>query len=93
MVDISVSGILLELPCALQASTLYRLRLTSEHRSLLELSGRVVRSYVHGFSKGARGETKITYRAAIQFEDVSVEHKRGLEALIAKGEDFSAGLA
>ena len=92
VVDISVSGVLLELPCALQASTLYKLRLSSQPAPL-ELSGRVVRSYVHGFKKGDAGETQITYRAAIQFEDVTDEQKNALDALIANGQDLSAGLS
>ena len=71
VIDLSVQGALLEVPNVLKPKTTYILRLAVGPTEQIELKGKVVRSYVHGFERNERGETVIKYRAAVQFQDVA----------------------
>ena len=82
IVDLSLSGALLEVGSTLPAKTRYTVRLEKRDGRLLELSGEVVRSYVHGFDKDEKGLPTVKYRAAIQFLDVDPETKDDLERLL-----------
>lgn len=82
VINISVSGALLEVPCTLRVGALYTLRLALRTDQILELKGKVVRSYVHGFAKNEKGETVIKYRAAVQFHGVPDAHRASLERFV-----------
>jgi hypothetical protein len=82
IVDLSLSGALLEVGSALPAKSRYRVRLEKEDGRPLELEGEVVRSYVHGFEKDEKGLPAVKYRAAIQFVDVDPETQDDLERLL-----------
>jgi hypothetical protein len=82
IVDLSLSGALLEVGATLQTKSLYTVRLEQEGGEPIELAGEVVRSYVHGFDKDEKGLPSVKYRAAIQFVDLTPETKDDLEKLI-----------
>ena len=66
VLDLSLSGALLEVPCTLSVGEIYTIRLAIQAR-VLAIKSKVVRSYVHGFDKNERGEMVIKYRAAVHF--------------------------
>jgi PilZ domain len=83
IVDLSLSGALLEVAATLPTKSRYTVRLERADGEPLELAGEVVRSYVHGFEKDEKGLPAVKYRAAIQFLDVDPETKDDLERLLA----------
>jgi len=82
IINISVSGALLEVPCTLRVGALYTIRLAIEQDEVLEVKAKIVRSYVHGFAKNERGETVIKYRAAVQYDGLSDTHRNALESFL-----------
>ena len=85
IVDLSLSGALIEVPSTLPQKSHYLLRLPlSDGGGLLEVPGEVVRSYVHGFDKDSSGRPAVRYRAAIQFLDLTAEKRAALEELVKK---------
>jgi hypothetical protein len=89
VIDLSIEGALLEVPCTLKPRTIYTLRLATGPAQHLELKGKVVRSYVHGFERNERGETVIKYRAAIQFVESPDAQKQLLEQLVKRLEQVA----
>jgi hypothetical protein len=79
VLDLSENGALLELATALRPGTLYMLRLSvgSLH---LNLRCRVVRTHIHSLTPAEGGETRTTYRAAVEFIDISAEDRQLLRA-------------
>ena len=84
VIDLSVEGALLEVPCALTPKTLYTMRLALSPEEHLEIKSKVIRSYVHGFERNAKGETVIKYRAAVQFQGVPDAHKDALNKVVER---------
>ena len=84
IIDLSVEGALLEVPCALKPRSLYTMRLALSPTEHLEVKGKVIRSYVHGFERNERGETVIKYRAAVQFQAITDAHKETLYQIVQK---------
>ena len=82
IVDLSLSGALLEVASKLSPKSRYLVRLERADGEPLEVSGEVVRSYVHGFAKDDKGLPAAKYRAAIEFVDVSPETRDDLEKLL-----------
>jgi hypothetical protein len=82
IVDLSLSGALLEVGSTLTPKSRYTVRLERADGQPLELDGEVVRSYVHGFEKDEKGLPAVKYRAAIQFVDVDPDTKDDLERLL-----------
>ncbi len=82
VIDLSVQGALLEVPCVLEPRTVYTLRLAVGPTEQLEVKGKVIRSYVHGFERNERGETVIKYRAALQFQAVGDAQKEALHKTV-----------
>ncbi len=82
IVDLSLSGALLEVGSTLPAKSRYTVRLEQDGGRPLELTGEVVRSYVHGFGKDEQGLPAVKYRAAIQFVEVDPGTKDDLERLL-----------
>jgi hypothetical protein len=78
VIDLSVEGALLEVPCALTPKTVYTMRLALSPTQHLEIKTKVIRSYVHGFERNAKGETVIKYRAAVQFQAIPDSLKEAL---------------
>lgn len=89
LVDLSLSGALIEVPQALPASARYDLKLPAEPDGSLELSAEIVRSYVHGFDREGPGKPAVRYRAAIRFLELDDAQKRGLESILEKGQKSS----
>jgi hypothetical protein len=88
IVDVSLSGALLEVPSTLSPQSRYVLRLPLRDGGALELAGQVVRSYVHGFEKVSAGLPSVKYRAAIQFVDVTSHQREELEKLVNDSAGF-----
>ncbi len=84
VIDLSVEGALLEVPCVLEPKTTYTLRLAIGPTEQLEVKGKVIRSYVHGFERNERGETVIKYRAAVQFQAVDDAQKEALHQVVER---------
>jgi hypothetical protein len=49
---------------------------------VVDVKGKVVRSYVHGFDQNTKGETVIKYRAAVQFHAIAEDHQMTLQQFI-----------
>jgi hypothetical protein len=81
VVDLSVSGALLEVPTTLAPDMKYVLKLCLEPGKLLELRSEVVRSYVHGFQNQG-GTPAVRYRAALRFVDQTDEQIAALQAFL-----------
>jgi PilZ domain len=88
IVDISLSGALLEVPSTLSSRNRYVLRVPLTEGGSLELDGMVVRSYVHGFDKVTAGLPNVKYRAAIKFIDVSSAQLEALERMLSVSGSF-----
>ena len=69
-VDLSLTGALLEATCALKPGSFYRLRFSIPEAGELVLKTRVVRSAIHEFRPGPKGERLIIYRTAVEFIDL-----------------------
>lgn len=89
VINLSLNGALLEVPCALQVGAVYGLRLALHRDRFVDVKGKVLRSYVHGFDKNEKGETVIKYRAAIEFQSVADAQKQAL-ATFLQGMDRAA---
>jgi hypothetical protein len=75
VLDISEDGALLEVSTVLRPGSLYTLRLALGPERLLSLKTRVVRTYVHAFHPKRGGESVVTYRAALEFLEVSEQDR------------------
>lgn len=89
LMDLSLSGALIEVPSALPANARYALKVPmseSESESVV-LHAEVVRSYVHGFDTVTAGKAAVKYRAALKFVDVTEDQQQALKQLIDRGQD------
>jgi hypothetical protein len=84
VIDLSVEGALLEVPCVLKPKSMYTMRLAISPTQHLEVKGKVIRSYVHGFERNERGETVIKYRAAVQFQAVPDAQREALHQVVQR---------
>jgi hypothetical protein len=82
VINLSLTGALLEVPCTLQVGASYTLRLALHRDRFVDVKGKVVRSYVHGFDKNEKGEMFIKYRAAIQFQSVGDAQREALDKFL-----------
>jgi hypothetical protein len=89
VIDLSVSGALLEVFVALKPGTIYTFRLPVEQDELT-LRAKVVRSQVVGFQKNERGESVMRYRTAVEFVDVAAAQRAQLERHVTKTGGFEA---
>jgi hypothetical protein len=79
VLNVSLSGALLEVSSSQPSKRRYVVRLPVEASDALELEGEVVRSYVHGFDKDANGRPSVKYRVAIRFTGLDDTEKKRLE--------------
>ena len=85
LMDLSLSGALLEVPSALPANARYSLKLPMSETESVELHTEVVRSYVHGFDSISAGKPAVKYRAAIKFVDLTDAQQKSLKQLMDRG--------
>ena len=86
LVDVSLSGALLEMPSTLAANTRYRLKVEgSDTVEAFEAEVEVVRSYVHGFDRGNAGQPAVKYRVAIRFVELTEPQGTSLQELMDRG--------
>ena len=86
-VDLSVNGALLEANCALKPGSFYRLRFVVPGGGELILKTRVVRSAIHEFRPGPKGEKQLVYRTALEFIDVPEADRAAIESHLGSGAD------
>jgi hypothetical protein len=84
-VDLSVTGALLEAACALRPGSFYRLRFTIPGGGELILKTRVVRSAIHEFRPGPKGENELIYRTAVEFIEMTDADRAALERHLGAG--------
>lgn len=85
VVDLSMSGALLEVPSAPPTSSRLVLKLPLDPEGgipTLDIPGEVVRSYVHGFDKEGTGPPSVKYRAAMHFADLAPAERDGLQKFL-----------
>jgi hypothetical protein len=87
VVDLSLSGALLELDCTLRIGAKYSLRLTVNGSQILQLKGKITRSYVHGFDRNEKGETVIKYRSAVEFLELEDSLETALREIVHRVQD------
>ncbi len=87
LMDLSISGALLEVLSALPANTRYSLKLPMSETESVDLHAEVVRSYVHGFDSISAGKPAVKYRAAIKFVDLTDAQQKSLKQLMDRGSD------
>ncbi|GMR24302.1 MAG: hypothetical protein BMS9Abin37_2825 [Acidobacteriota bacterium] len=85
LMDLSLSGALIEVPSALPANARYALKLPMSVTDSVEIQVEVVRSYVHGFDSVSAGKPAVKYRAAIRFVDLSDVQRMSLKQLMDRG--------
>ena len=85
LMDLSLSGALVEVPSALPQKARYALKLPAASEGTFEIHVEVVRSYVHGFDTVAAGKPAVRYRAALKFIDVTDEQTETLKKLMESG--------
>jgi hypothetical protein len=71
ILDLSEGGALLDVPCALRPRSLHSLRLALEDGQVVSLMASVVRSHAHLIEPIGSGESRVRYRAAVQFVGIS----------------------
>jgi PilZ domain len=82
LVDISENGALIEIAASLRPGTVYVMRLSFGAELHLNLRTRVVRTYVHAFQSNEKGESVVSYRAALEFVEMSDAERDVLRAHI-----------
>ena len=85
LMDLSLSGALIEVPSALPAKARYALKLPMSEPDSVEIQAEVVRSYVHGFDSISAGKPAVKYRAAIKFIDLTASQQKSLKQLMDRG--------
>lgn len=90
-VDLSETGALLEVTCALKPGSFYRLKFAIPGTGELLLKTRVVRSFVQGFKTGPKGETILLYRTALEFVELLEGDRKTLRNHLRTGNRTSPG--
>jgi hypothetical protein len=80
VIDLSENGALVEVASVLRPGTSYALRLTLSQGLHLNITTRVVRTFVHSFTPQAGSETTVTYHAAVEFVGISEQDRELLRA-------------
>ena len=90
-VDLSETGALLEVTCALKPGSFYRLKFNVPGTGEMILKTRVVRSFVQGFKSGPKGETVLIYRTALEFVEVLEGELKSLRRHLGSGKGTAPG--
>lgn len=90
-IDLSETGALLEVTCALKPGAFYRLKFAVPGTGELLLKTRVVRSFVQGFKTGPKGETVLLYRTALEFVELLEGDRQALRNHLRTGTRTSPG--
>jgi hypothetical protein len=80
VIDISENGALVEVASVLRPGTNYALRLTLSEGLHLNITTRVIRTFVHSFKPQAGTETTVTYHAAVEFVGISEQDRELLRS-------------
>ena len=83
IINISVSGSLVELPCRLNPGGLYDIQMSFAER-VIKTVAQVVRSYVHSVGHSEDGTSTLLYRAGLLFQQLEDEDKAFLEQFVGQ---------
>ncbi len=83
IINISVSGSLVELPCRLNPGGLYEIQMSFSER-VIKTVAQVVRSYVHSVGHSEDGTSTLLYRAGLLFQKLEDEDKVFLEQFVGQ---------
>ena len=88
LMDLSLSGALLEVSSALPKGERYDLKLPSEDsEGGIAVTAEVVRSYVHGFDKEGAGPPSVRYRAAVKFVEMTDAQTAVIQEILSRGDE------
>jgi hypothetical protein len=90
-VDLSETGALLEVDCALKPGSFYKLKFSVPGTGDLLIKTRVMRSFVQGFESGADGETVLRYRTAVEFVELLEGERTALRRHLDAGTRTAPG--
>lgn len=82
IINLSVSGTLVELPCRLNPGGLYEIRMSFADR-LITTVAQVVRSYVHSVGRSEGGTSTLLYRAGLVFQKLDDADRNFLDSFIS----------
>lgn len=83
IINLSVSGTLVELPCRLNPGGLYEIKMSFADR-VIETVAQVVRSYVHSVGHSDEGTSTLLYRAGLFFDKIEDEDRDFLDRFISE---------
>jgi len=83
IINLSVSGTLVELPCRLNPGGLYEIQMSFSERSI-KCVAEVVRSYVHSVGHSEEGTSTLLYRAGLLFRKLEEEDRVFLETFVVE---------
>ena len=90
IINLSVSGTLVELPCRLNPGGLYEINMSFAGR-VISTVAQVIRSYVHSVGHTESGTSTLLYRAGLVFNKLDNEDRDFLEKFIAQNLDGEEG--
>jgi len=90
IINLSVSGTLVELPCRLNPGGLYEINMSFADR-MISTVAQVIRSYVHSVGHTESGTSTLLYRAGLVFNKLDDEDRDFLEKFIAQNLEGEEG--
>lgn len=90
IINLSVSGTLVELPCRLNPGGLYEINMSFADR-MINTVAQVIRSYVHSVGHTESGTSTLLYRAGLVFNKLDDEDRDFLEKFIAQNLEGEEG--
>jgi len=81
IINLSISGTLVELPCRLNPGGLYEIQMSFADRAIKTVA-RVVRSYVHSVGHSEGGTSTLLYRAGLVFQNIEKDDRDYLDKFI-----------
>lgn len=90
IINLSVSGTLVELPCRLNPGGLYEINVSFADR-VISTVAQVIRSYVHSVGHTESGTSTLLYRAGLVFNKLDDEDRDFLEKFIAQNLEGEEG--
>lgn len=90
IINLSVSGTLVELPCRLNPGGLYEINMSFADR-MISTVAQVIRSYVHSVGHTESGTSTLLYRAGLVFNKLDDEDRDFLKKFIAQNLEGEEG--
>lgn len=81
IINLSVSGTLVELPCRLNPGGLYEIQMSFADR-VIKTVAQVIRSYVHSVGHTEEGTSTLLYRAGLLFQKIEDDDRNFLDRFV-----------